>query len=228
MMLWRLLFAACGAFVWATSAHAQIPGVGSKIGSTIDLEVRTVPLPQGIWTVVSVEAKERSTTRVYLAELEQGKLWRWIYIRTNTGYNPGTTWRRNKEICDRKNVHFSYSDSNNNEKDAECWIVNHWGQTLGNDPSQAAIGFYRWSDMLGRPNTSIGTAYFFAKGGDFLQVEYQINPVLAGFPDTPTAVWRGNPWHVDVASKDPKKLESLREVKAAGEKYFEQLRAVLH
>jgi len=231
MFFCRSLVAGCSALIWATSACAQIPGVGTKVGSAIDLEVRSVPLPQGIWTVVSMEVaastKQNSITRVFLAELEQGKLWRWLHISTNSGYNPGT-WRRNKDICDRKNVHFGYSDSNNNDKDAECWIVNHWGQTLGSNPSQAAIGFYRWSDELGRPTTSIGTAYFLAKGGDYLTVQYEINPVLAGFPDTPTAVWRGNPWHVDVASKDPKKLDSLREVKAAGEKYFEQLRTVLH
>jgi hypothetical protein len=230
-MFWRSFAPVFCTFVWAASAHAQIPAVGTKIGSTIDLEARSVPLPQGIWTVVSVESapstKQNATVRVFLAELERGQLWRWLHIRTNIDYNKGG-WRRNKDICDRKNVHFSYSDSAHNENDAECWIVNHWGQTLGDKPSQAAIDFYRWSDTLGRPNTSVGTAYFFVKKGDFLTVQYEINPVLAGFADTPTAEWRGNPWHVDMASKDPKKLSSLREVKAAGEKYFEQLRTVLH
>src|SRR5471030_1196256 len=230
-MFWRSFAAACGAFLWATSTHAQIPGVGAKISGTINLEVRSVPLPQGTWTVVSVESarstKQNAMVRVYLAELERGQLWRWLYISTNIDYNKGG-WNRNKDICDRKNVHFGYSDSSHNVNDAECWVVNHWGQSLGENPSQAAIDFYRWSDTLGRPNTSVGTAYFFAKRGDVLTVQYEINPVLAGFPDSPTAVWRGNPWHVDVASKDPQKLASLREVKAAGEKYFEQLRTVLH
>jgi len=231
MMFRRLLAFICGALLGASSAHAQLPAVGTKIGGTIDLEVRSVPLPQGIWTVVSVESarsnKQNATVRVYLAELERGQLWRWLYLRTNIDYNKGG-WSRNKDICDRKNVHFGYSDSAHNANDAECWIINHWGQTLGKNPSQAAIDFYRWSDTLGRPNTSVGTAYFIAKKGDFLTVQYEINPVLAGFPDTPTAEWRGNPWHVDMAAKDPKKLESLREVKAAGEKYFEQLRDALH
>jgi hypothetical protein len=231
MMFWRSLAAAVGVFMWATSAQAQIPGVGTKIGGTIDLEVRSVPLPQGIWTVVSVEAgrstKQNPVTRVYLAELERGQLWRWISITTNAGFKEGT-WRRDKDICDRTNAHFNYSDSAHNPNEAECWIVNHWGQALGSHPPQAAVDFFRWSDTLGRPNTSVGTAYFFVKKSDFLKVQYEINPVLVGFPDTPTATWRGNPWHVDVASKDPKKLASLREVKAAGEVYFEQLRMVLH
>lgn len=197
----------------------------------IELGEHSVPLPRGIWTVVSVENgssnRQLPIARVYLAELENGKLWRWLYIKTNTEYT-AEKWGRNKDICDRKNVQFSYSDASYNPNEAECWIVSHWGQSLGDNPTQAAIDFYRWSNSLGRPNTSVGTAYFFVKRGEFLQVEYNINPVLAGFPDTPTAVWRGNPWHVDVANKDPNKLASMREVKAAGELYFERLRTVLH
>jgi hypothetical protein len=214
-----------------TMAHAQAPAIGSKIGNAIDLGGRTVPLPQGIWTVVATDsgpsAKHHPLIRIYLAELQNGKLWRWLYIVTNVDYTGGS-WVRNKDYCDRKNTHFAYSDSWNSPTKAECWIVNHWGEALGSNPPQVSIDFYRWSDMLGRPNTSIGTAYYFSRKGEFLTVEYHINPVLAGFPDTPTALWRGSPWHVDVASKDPKKLDALREVKAAGELYFERLRTVLH
>jgi hypothetical protein len=36
---------------------------------------------------------------------------------------------------------------------------------------------------------------YFAKRGDFLPIEYCFNPVVAGFPDTAHAAWRGNPWH---------------------------------
>ena len=94
-------------------------------------------------------------------------------------------------------------------------------------PSQASIDFYRWSDALGRPNTALALVYFFAKRGDFLRVEYSFNPVVAGFRDTGGAGWRGNPWHVDVASKDEKKLAYLRELKATGEALFEKLKGVL-
>ena len=229
-MFWRILAAAFFVLSCMGTAGAQIPAVGTKIGNTIDLGVRTVPLPEGIWTVVSVAAdqstKQNGLIRVYLAQLEGGRLSRWIYISTNADYNKGG-WNRNKDICDRQNVHFNFSDSAHNPNDAECWVVNHWGQTLGSKPSQASVDFYRWSDNLGRPNTAVGLAYFFAKRGDFLLVQYEFNPVLAGFRDTTGAAWRGNPWHVDVAAKDPKKLAYLRGLKATGEKYFEQLRTVL-
>jgi hypothetical protein len=111
---------------------------------------------------------------------------------------------RSKSICDRSNTHASYSDSNHNTKDTECWVLNHIGMTIGKHPSQATIDFYRWSDMRGRPNTALSLQYFFAKRGDFLLVEYFFNPVVAGFSDTGDAGWTGNPRHPDVASKDEK------------------------
>ena len=230
-MFSRLLVTTLLVLSCAGAVQAQTPAVGTKIGSSIDLGVRTVPLPEGVWTVVSTgsgqSTKQNALLRVYLAQLEGGRLSRWLYIGTNVDVKQGG-WGRNKDICDRKNVHFAYDDSAHNPNDTECWVVNHWGMTLGSKPSQAAVDFYRWSDNLGRPNTSVGMAYYFAKRGDYLVVQYEFNPVLAGFPETPSAEWRGNPWHVDIASKDPKKLAYLRGLKSAGEKYFQELRTVLH
>jgi len=230
-MSWRLVVATLLALFCMGAANAQVPALGAKVAGKVNVGGRSVPLPEGIWTVVSTgtgqSSKQNALLRVYLAQLEGGRLSRWIYIGTNVDVNHGG-WDRNKDICDRKNVQFAYADSAHNPKDTECWVVNHWGMTLGSNPSQAAVDFYRWSDNLGRPNTSVGTAYYFAKRGDYLVVQYELNPVLAGFPETPSAEWRGNPWHVDVASKDPKKLAYLRGLKAAGEKYFQELRTVLH
>ncbi len=229
-MFWRLVATAFLLLLCSGMANAQVPPVGTKISSTVSLGPRTIPLPEGTWTVVSTgssqSTKQNALLRVYLAQLEGGRLSRWIYISTNVDINQ-VGWTRNKDICDRKNVHFAYSDSAHNPNDIECWALNHWGQTLGSNPPQAAVDFYRWSDNLGRPNTAVGLAYYFAKRGDVLTVEYKFNPVLAGFPDTPSAEWRGSPWHVDVASKDPKKLAYLRGLKAMGEKYFQELRTVL-
>lgn len=223
VLLGVLCLAALSSPTWAQDAE-----LNTLYHDNTVLGSHTIPLPPGDWTAVAVgSAADTSRSRVYLAQLESGRLVRWIYISTNTEYK-SDGWKRNTEICDRKNVQAGYSDSLYNPKDAECWMLNHWGETLGNHPSQIAIDFYRWSDGRGRPNTSLGLAYFFAKRGDFLTVVYHFNPVLAGFRDTPTASWRGNPWHVDVASKDARKLAYLRQLKALGEQHFAELRTVLH
>jgi hypothetical protein len=228
MILKRLLIAVC---VLAASSHVVVAqvAVGSTVGQTIDMGSRSVPLPQGRWTVVSEEGADSraKVRRVVIAELEHNVLSRWMYVATSVENNRDG-WKRNKSVCDRKNAHFAYSDSNNTDKDIECWIVNHYGMTMGNDPHQAWISFYRWSDTQGRPNTAVGLEYYFVKNGDFLLVGFYANPVIDGFPDTPTGEWRGNPWHPDIASKDPKRLAYLKALKAMGDQYFGQLRTVLH
>jgi hypothetical protein len=211
--------------------HAETASPGQKFRDTITNAGRTVPLLDGEWTTIAASASGSSggsshIERVYLAQVSGNRLSRWIKIETNDQWNPGG-WKRDKAICDRSDTHFSYSDSNHNERDTECWTLNHLGMTAGKNPSQATIDFYRWSDALGRPNTAVCLIYFFAKRGDFLRVEYCFNPVVAGFRDTGGAGWRGNPWHPDIASKDPKKLAYLRELKTTGEGLFDKLKAVL-
>jgi hypothetical protein len=215
----------------ATAAVAQVPMLGGKYSGNLTIDDRTIPLLDGEWTVVA-RGEHKSTSgetaidRVYLAQMNGNRLARWLYVSTNRDWNKGG-WNRNKDVCDRKDVHVGSSDSNHSVQDAACWILEHVGLTLGKDPPQSAIDFYRWSDSRGRPNTALALHYFFAKRGDFLVAKYYFNPVVAGFPDTPTAVWQGSPWHPDLASKDEKKLAYLRQLKATGETLFDKLKTVL-
>lgn len=215
----------------AVPASAQLPGLGVKHRGSIIVADRSFPLLDGEWTVVAAGASRSSSgragiDRVYLAQMDGNRLSRWIYISTNTEWNPGG-WDRNKAVCDRKDVHASFSDSNNSSKDIECWILNHVGMTLGRDPSQVDIDFFRWSDARGRPNTALALTYYFSRKGDFFRIDYYFNPVLAGFRDTAGGGSRGSPWHPDIASKDTRKLAYLRTLKTQGEELFGRLGAVL-
>jgi hypothetical protein len=208
----------------------DLPGLGTTAHDNVSIGTRIVPLLPGDWTVAAVHETRSSSNspigRVMLVQLAEGKLARWVYVSTNLEWNPGG-WKRNKSICDRHNVHYAYSDDNNNPKDTECWVLNHHIQTLGENAGQVWVDFFRWSDSRGRPNTAVTLDYYVARNGDFLEVVYEFNPVVDGFLDTPSASWRGNPWHVDMASKDARKLEYLRKLKATGEEQFAKLRTVL-
>jgi hypothetical protein len=225
------LAAALSFFLPAFDANAQVLPLGAKVRDRVVLGDRAVPLLEGEWAVVASSGLDgglikSKLARLWLAQLQGNRLSRWIYVGTNLEWNSGG-WSRDKEICDRKNVHAGYSDSWHSPRETECWVLNHYGMTMDDDAAQATIDFYRWSDNVGRPNTSLGLSYFFTKRGDVLNVRYYFNPVVSGFRDTEHAVWRGNPWHADVASKDPKKLEYLRGLKAIGEQQFAALRTVL-
>jgi hypothetical protein len=210
-------------------AQAQTPAPGAKYRGDVQVAGRTIPLLDGEWMVASTSSSPvngGTIVRVVLAQMAGSRLSRWVYIVTNDGANPAG-WNRNKLVCDRNDVHTGYSDTLHTPRESSCWILNHMGQTLGSNPPQAMIDFYRWSDNRGRPNTALALVYYFARNGDHLYVEYSFNPVMAGFPDTPDGVWRGNPWHVDIASKDPRKLAYLRQLKSTGEMLYEKLRTVL-
>lgn len=206
----------------AMSAMAQDASLGTTYEASVPLGSRTFPLPDGRWTVVASNGKGR----VWLAQMQGDRLSRWVYLSTNLQWNSGG-WGRNKDICDRTDVHAAESDSNHSAKDIECWMLEQRGMTLGAKPDQGWVDFYRWSDNRGRPNTALSLSYYFVRNGDFFRADYFFNPVVAGFPETPTAEWRGSPWHVDMAAKDPKKLDYLRSLKGIGDGLLSKLRKVL-
>ena len=229
-MRFVLVLAPIASLLVLPAVAQDLPGLGTTAHDNVGMGTRIVPLLPGDWTVAAIHESRSSSNspigRAILVQLADGKLARWAYVSTNLEWN-SAGWKRNKSICDRHNVHYGYADGNNNPKDAECWVLNHRGQTLGANASQVWVDFYRWSDSRGRPNTSLSLEYFFTRNGDFLEVTYDFNPVVDGFRDTSTASWRGNPWHVDMASKDARKLEYLRKLKATGEEQFAILKSVL-
>lgn len=219
-------------FAYTGIGHSQGVALGATYSGAVSAEGFKVPLLDGTWQAVAVQRGAGATTdgsasppliRLTLAQLKGARLAQWVHISASDGRNFTGGWKRNKEICDRKDVHFNYSDKNYSTKETMCWGLNHKGGTLGVNPSQVYVDFYRWSDDKGRPNTWLALSYYLVKGSRFLQVEYAFNPVTDGFADTPTADWRGNPWHVDVAPKDAKKLAYLKQLKQIGEELFSQL-----
>src|SRR5216683_7792545 len=90
------------------AAHAQPLMLGAKYRDSVMVADRKIPLLDGEWTVVAVgstkSTKGNDMERVYLAQMAGNRLSRWIYISTNGEWFPGG-WSRDKEICDRKDVH---------------------------------------------------------------------------------------------------------------------------
>jgi hypothetical protein len=225
------------AFGLCVPAAAQELGVGTRItGSAATVYGRTIPLPAGgEWLVVGQSGNQSTLgtgiRRIILAQESGGRLARWVYVDTNPNQRESSSrshWFRDPDICDRKDVHFAFSDTDYSDKNMSCWILNHTGMTLGSKASQASVDFYRWSDQRARPNTALSIQVYLVRSFDLLRVEYFFNPVLDGFAETPTAVWRGNPWHADIASKDPRKLAYLKALKAQGETLFQALQASFH
>lgn len=207
--------------------------MGTVVRGTADLGPRQIPLPPGDWQLIARQvhssggnsgANNVLIARVYLGQVEAGVLKASIHAIASLDSSPGG-WTRNRSICDRTDTHFAESDRNYNTRDTECWILNHIGMTLGPNPLQVHVDFYRLTDDKKRPKTAIVNSYYLVKGFGFLEVHYGVNPELEGFEPTPTADWRGNPWHRDAVGNDPKRVAYIARMKAEGERLFPLVKA---
>lgn len=207
--------------------------IGATVSGTLQLGSRQLPLPSGPWVLVAKERRLSTGSAAgvpliwaYLAQLENGAIARSIFAGTNLEANQGG-WARNASLCDRTDTHHYRSDRNYNPRDVECWTINHIGMTLAADAWQVHRDFYGYTEDKRRPATALTIGFYMVDGFDFLQVSYLINPEIRGFDRTPTSDWRGNPWHKDRASEDPKKLALIQELKAQGEQLLPLVRAGL-
>lgn len=204
--------------------------IGTVVRGSAVLGDRAIPLPEGDWTLVAKQAAQSSggeaipLVAIYLAQLHDGRLHRWIFAETNLAQGRISGWTRRRDICDRTDVHFAQSDSNYNAQDTECWTVNHFGMTLGSRAETIHHEFYRWSDDKDRPNTALTLNYFLVKRLNFLSVQYGYNPETEGFPPTQNAVWRGNPWHRDLVGKDLAKQAYVSRLRTEGEALLPAIR----
>jgi hypothetical protein len=210
----------------AWAQNLKDAAIGTIYSNFAAIGERQIPLPSGEWVLVA-----RSKTlsggsgmgvpmiSVYLGQVEAGVAKRVIFASANLESSPGG-WTRNRSICDRNDVFFNSSDKNYNSQDTECWVINHVGLTLAANASQVHRDFYRFTDDKGRPKTAVGISFYIVKSYNFFEVHYYANPEADGFEPTPTADWRGNPWHRDLSLSDPQRRAYLENLKAEGEKLF--------
>lgn len=198
--------------------------IGSIVKGTAQLGNKQFPLPAGDWQLVA-RGKRMSTNSamgvpsidVYLAQIENRILRNVIYVRTNLA-SSGHGWVRDTGVCDRGDVHHAVSDRSYNQRDAECWTVNHIGFFMDTNPTEAQRDFFRFVNDIRRPVTALSITYFLNNAFDYLRVSYLTNPELAGFEPTPTSAWTGNPWHRDMISGNAKRVAYVQQMKAEGEK----------
>ncbi|MBF0267239.1 MAG: hypothetical protein HQL44_01475 [Alphaproteobacteria bacterium] len=221
-------------FGLAAEAGAQsIPVVDSEysIGKQVSGSVRIgnahVALPPGNFTVAVFDESESTGSaaihsKLHLAWLVQtvdGRLNRAILLESNTGNSLVVGWNRNKEICDRKDVHHNLSDQNYSINDALCWSVNHYTLTRSSTTSKTTAAFYDFTDKINRPATALVNAFHIVKDDSFLRAIYYQNPETEGFyPAKQT--WQMNDWHHDRILGDSKRVAYVSAVKAEGEALY--------
>ncbi|MBF0356680.1 MAG: hypothetical protein HQL43_15740 [Alphaproteobacteria bacterium] len=198
--------------------------IGKQVSGTVRIGNALVALPPGNFTVAVFNESDSTGSaaihsKLHLAWLVQtvdGRLNRAILLESNTGNSLVGGWNRNKEICDRKDVHHNASDQNYSIKDTQCWSVNHFVLGRSSSTSITTAAFYDYTKDMRRPVTALVNAFYLVNGASFLRALYYLNPEIEGF-DPAKQDWRTNDWHMDRIQGDPKRSAYVAAVKAEGE-----------
>jgi len=221
---WICVLSPLLAFSASSAQNIVDAPLGTQFNGLVAIAGRQIPLPAGNWVLYGVDnaaSGTSSTGRIrlfdaILIQLKDGRLDRWIYFRTNLEASSAGGWQRVREICDRNDIHFSYSDKNFNSRETECWGVNHLVNTLGNNAAKIHKDFFEKSVNLQRPHTSLVSMFYLTLNANFITIYYHTNPEARGFERVPSD-WRGNQWHKDAIAGDAERSEFVASVRSEGE-----------
>lgn len=194
---------------------------GSVVSGSIQVGRVTAPLPTGNWEVIGVGSERNNQNSVLegvtLAEFRGNQLARAITIVANRDLSP-SGWVLFSD-CSRTDVHHvsKYSMFQNSQ---DCYLVNHYIMTRGNNASQhAAQAYDEVVRRVGRqPPTMIGVTWRKADLSKFVNYTYFVNPEVDGFPPA-TQDWRANDWHRDRIAGDRARQQYVADLVALGDRF---------
>jgi hypothetical protein len=201
--------------------------VGTKIRDIAAISNHQVPLPPGEWVIAARKttmsggsgARAGRLVQIYLVQIENNELTRYAFISTNLDASVGG-WARDRNVCDRTDKHYSFSDSNYNPLDVTCWYINNVNVTPAGNASELYKEFYRFSDEAKRPVAAMALNFYIVRGFEYLHVFYGYNPAAPGVAPTPLT----GSWQIETVRKDPKKRAYVELLKREGEVIAAKLR----
>ncbi len=204
-------------------AAEQLTGMppGTEVSNMVVMGNTQIPLPKGEWELKVVHKKRDGTYgaigSVLLEQKTKESGFNAIALESNIESCAFST--RTKSICDRDDVNYNESDKNYNNRDAQCWTLNHHAINP-NRKVKSAFWTKVYSHMKeqGLPrNTYIGNSYLRSSRCQFVRAWYLSNPENFGFQREATS-WRDSAWHRDVVDEDPRKKKFIFAAKVAGKK----------
>ncbi len=219
MAIKSVLFGFAFALIATTAVHAQsvhtLP-VGTEFDGKVKFARSEVPLPPGKWKLAatgeqfSVPYGGHMRVRLpyaHLVRIEKGQLAGLVTINGTLQYD-NNNWAR-ESSCDRAGQILATADKNLNPTDQWCLYITHtamdWGRT--NDVPEYFAGLFAWirSEKIRARTTMLMTGVNIVKGGEFLNVLYQIDPAEFGGPSVQAANWFQSGWHTRTLDDDPRR-----------------------
>ena len=182
-----------------------------------------IPLPEGEWTLIGygkwTNNNNTKFNQLFLAQINSNKLEKFIEV---TASDENHDWGYSeKPFCKRQDVLHLVKRVNSAGGNQDCWGINHWTMTLGNESSKFwEQGFkYLRSTNTEIPLTALVVGFNKANNRSSLIVNYGSNPELAGLAPSKQAHWSVNDWHKDRYYNDKAKVAYVNLLKSWGEKW---------
>jgi hypothetical protein len=198
---------------------------GTKMPQTFRVAEKLFVLPEGEWRLM---AQADSTgpfrgsselgnpfTKAYLADIREGRLFRAVYVSTNTEQNRlanrGSYWLA--DPCKQSDLIHKF-ETKRSLVDFTCMLINHrvFARTT-TDPLSRDARKQMTAFGASYATTMITAQFTRATPYHLMEIWYYFNPEIDGFAPSADSSWSGNDWHVDVIGKDPRKVAYVEEIK---------------
>ncbi len=214
MLLMLLMQAGCANFTGNNDQYT----VGSVYQDSIQIGAKTVPLPEGAWTVIATGVVNEFRNICLLKE-HQDKLFSYIWISVESPFKDARYGYNRSENLDRKDMLHVVKNENRSGEAQDGWYINHVIASF--NPSEkykiyrdrAAYikekGYRISSNMIGVTHRLTGR---FQKE-KYLHVNYYYNPEAEGITTKSSDNWSTSEWHVMRIDQSPEKVAFVEALK---------------
>jgi hypothetical protein len=227
-MQMRQVIAAVFTAAWLLGAPpgmAAEPAKGEAVTSALDIGKLHVALPPGKWNVVAVHSGKAASADgipngatykgFYLVQFDQSKRFvGTVYVRATEEAGKPIEWR--DKACQREDTLFRVTLGGPSHSQ-DCLIINHvvrYMQTKPRDHTDREAWQWMQDNGVQVPQTVLQVQERLFKAGEYLWVDYTINPELADFIPSTMRDWRESEWHPNFVKTDPERKEYVEHLKA--------------
>ena len=216
---------AAGLLLACAPALAKEPSKGEAVKSPLEIGKLRVALPPGLWNVVAVRTGRAASSDgivngseykgYYLVQFDQAK--RFVgsmYVRATLETGKPIEWR--DKTCTREDTLFRATLGGPTHSQ-DCVFMNHLVRYFQSKPrDHLDREAWQWMQDNGVqvPKTVLEVQERLFKPGDYLWVDYTVNPEIVDFVPSTVTDWRASEWHPNFVKTDPERKEYIEHLKA--------------
>ncbi len=214
LVLMLLLQAGCANVTGNKSQY----NVGSVYENSIKLGMKSIPLPEGTWTVIATDVVNNFRIIGLLKE-QKDNLFSCIWISVESPYKEAKYGYSPSKNLDRKNMLYVVNNENRSGEAQDGWYINHiissfspseYYQVYRDASAYIKAKGYRISSNMVQVTHRLTGRFQKEK---YLNVRYYYNPEAEGIPTASFDNWSTSDWHVMRIDQFPEKVAFVEALK---------------